>query len=266
MFGNGLFIRSPCGFGANRMRKPRSTMPNFSAHDRPCQFLIFPTSQKPDDEAERGWRSGRACGRIFPLLQLSGFALHMRYFKTKTLLVLSAIGISLIVAVLVSSYLSPKALGRSRINALDNDARARLNAAVREMRRRGIKPRINSSFRTGGEQRSIYRCARNRRCRARRGIYGARRPGTSMHEAGLAVDLGGVATGRRHRRLTPKGRLMVRIMRKHGFKWRYGLKDPAHFELSPRLAGYRTEKAAIKAGQRRWIAMNRARRRASRRA
>jgi hypothetical protein len=63
--------------------------------------------------------------------------------------------------------------------------------------------------------------------------------------------------------------MMVRIMRKHGFRWRYGLKDPAHFEITPRLAGYRTEKAAIKAGQQRWIARNRpnpARRRAARRA
>ncbi|HEY6401810.1 MAG TPA: M15 family metallopeptidase [Blastocatellia bacterium] len=193
----------------------------------------------------------------------------MLYLKTKSLLALSAIGISLVVAILVSSHLCPKALGRSRVKALDNDARMRLNAAVREMRRRGIRPRINSAFRTRGEQHSLYRCARNRRCRARRGVYGAKRPGTSMHEAGLAVDLGGVAAGHRRRRLTPRGRLMVRIMRKHGFRWRYGLKDPAHFELSPRVAGYRTEKAAIKAGQRRWIARNRpnrARRRTARRA
>jgi LAS superfamily LD-carboxypeptidase LdcB len=190
----------------------------------------------------------------------------MLYLKTKTLLVVLAIGICLAIVILVSTYLSPRALARSRVNALDNDARARLNAAVREMRRRGIRPRINSAFRTRAEQGSLYRCARIHRCRSRRGIYGARRPGTSMHEAGLAVDLGGVATGSRRRRLTSKGRMMVRIMRRHGFNWRYGLKDPAHFELSPRLAGYRTEKAAIKAGQRRWTARTRTRRRVSRRA
>jgi D-alanyl-D-alanine carboxypeptidase len=164
--------------------------------------------------------------------------------KIKTPLSHLAIGIGLIVIILIS-YADLHALGRGRINALDNDARARLNRA---------------------EQRSIYRCARSRRCRARRGIYGAKRPGTSMHEAGLAVDIGGVATGRRHRRLTPKGRHVVRIMRKHGFRWRYGLKDPAHFELSPRLAGYRTERAAIRAGQRRWTPRSRARRRTIRRA
>jgi LAS superfamily LD-carboxypeptidase LdcB len=189
----------------------------------------------------------------------------MLYFKTKSPLSLLAIGIGLIVILLVS-YVSLWALGHSRINALDNDARARLGAAVRDMRKRGIRPRINSAFRSRAEQRAIYRCARTRRCRARRGIYGAKRPGTSMHEAGLAVDIGGVASGHRRRRLTPRGRQVVRIMRRHGFKWRYGLKDPAHFELSPQLAGYRTEKAAIRAGQRRWAPKSRARRRASRRA
>jgi LAS superfamily LD-carboxypeptidase LdcB len=184
--------------------------------------------------------------------------------KIKTPLSFVAIGISLVVIIVPCAEL--QALGRGRINALDNDARARLNAAVRDMRRRGIRPRINSAFRSHAEQRALYRCARIRRCRARRGIYGAKRPGTSMHEAGLAVDIGGVATGRRRRRLTARGRQMVRIMRKHGFRWRYGLNDPAHFELSPQLAGYRTEKAAIRAGQRRWAPKSRARRRASRRA
>ena len=183
--------------------------------------------------------------------------------KIKTPLSFLAIGISLIVIIVSCAEL--QVLGRGRIKALDNDARARLNAAMRDMRRRGIRPRINSAFRSHAEQRALYRCARIRRCRARRGIYGAKRPGTSMHEAGLAVDIGGVATGRR-RRLTAKGRQMVRIMRKHGFRWRYGLNDPAHFELSPQLAGYRTEKAAIRAGQRRWAPKSRARRRASRRA
>jgi LAS superfamily LD-carboxypeptidase LdcB len=189
----------------------------------------------------------------------------MLYSKIKTPLPFLAIGIGLVAAILVS-FAELHALGRGRVKALDNDARARLNAAVRDMRRRGIRPRINSAFRSRAEQHALYRCARSRRCRARRGIYGAKQPGTSMHEAGLAVDIGGVASGHRRRRLTPKGRQVVRIMRKHGFRWRYGLKDPAHFELSPRLAGYRTEKAAIRAGQRRWVAKSRARRRASRRA
>jgi len=68
-----------------------------------------------------------------------------------------------------------------------------------------------------------------------------------------------VASGRRQRRLTPKGRQMVRVMRKHGFQWRYGLKAPAHFEVSARRAGYRSERAAIRAGQRRWLTRHRVR-------
>jgi len=191
----------------------------------------------------------------------------MWYLKIKSIFPHLAVSVCLIAVSLTSdeAVANPRALSSKRLKALDNDTRVRLNAAMRDMRRRGIRPRVNSTFRSRAEQQSLYRCSHSRRCRARRGIYGAKRPGTSMHEAGLAVDLGGVAMGRR-RRLTPKGRQTVRIMRKHGFKWRYGMKDPAHFELSPRAAGYRTEKAAIKAGQQRWVAKNRARRRARRRA
>ena len=191
----------------------------------------------------------------------------MLYFKIKTKMNRLAISVCLIVASLApeAAYANPKALSSKRLKTLDNDTRVRLNSAMRDMRKRGIKPRVNSTFRSNAEQRSIYQCSHSSRCRARRGIYGAKPPGTSMHEAGLAVDLGGVAKGRR-RRLTPKGQKMVRIMRKHGFKWRYGMKDPAHFELSPQTAGYRTEKAAIKAGQRRWSINNRARRRPRRQA
>src|SRR4030095_6921674 len=127
----------------------------------------------------------------------------MLWSKFKTPLSFLAIGISLIVIILVS-YTNLQARPRGRVNALDNDARSRLNAAVRDMRRRGIRPRINSAFRSNGEQRAIYRCASRRRCRARRGIYGAKRPGTSMHEAGLAVDIGGAAARPPRRRRTPQ--------------------------------------------------------------
>jgi hypothetical protein len=138
----------------------------------------------------------------------------------------------------------------ARVDTLQPRARANFTAAVFEMKRRGLRPRVNSTFRSTAEQRSIFHCAHRASCRRRRGIYGARRPGTSLHEAGLAVDLGGVASGRKHhRRLTRRGRQMVRIMRKHGFDWRYGLKDPAHFEISARHAGFHTERAAIRSGQ-----------------
>ena len=180
----------------------------------------------------------------------------MQRQKVQTRILLLAVGLCLIAPAQVfargRARARTRALSPPRVAALHPQARVKLDAAMREMRRRGLRPSVNSTFRSYAEQRSIYRCARGRRCRARRGIYGARRPGTSLHEAGLAVDLGGVAAGRRRRRLTPKGRQMVRIMRKHGFAWRYGLKDPAHFEVSSRRAGYRTEQAAIRAGQQRW--------------
>ena len=155
-----------------------------------------------------------------------------------------------------------RALDAKRMNALDNDARLRLNRALREMRSRGLRPRVNSTFRSRAEQRSLYSCARSSRCRRQRGVYGARQPGTSLHEAGLAVDIGGVAT--RRRKLSRQGRTTVRIMRKHGFSWPYGMKDPAHFEISARRAGYRSEQAAIRAGQRRWHRSAAAKRRSSR--
>lgn len=186
----------------------------------------------------------------------------MLYCKTKLLLFCLLFGVCLLTldAGLSAAYASPRVTDSDHVKALDADARARLNAAVRELRKRGLRPRVNSAFRSHTEQKAIYRCARRKRCRARRGIYGAKPPGTSMHEAGLAVDLGGLATGRRHRRLTPKGRQTVRVMRRHGFNWRYGLKDPAHFELSPQAAGYRSPQAAIKAGQQRWHKTQRAKR------
>jgi LAS superfamily LD-carboxypeptidase LdcB len=163
---------------------------------------------------------------------------------------------------LLSVQASTRIVDHNRLNTLDEGARIRLNAAMRELRKRGIRPRVNSTFRSQAEQKALYRCARNKGCRARRGVYGANQPGTSLHEAGLAVDLGGIAAGRRHRSLTPKGRQTVRVMRKHGFDWRYGLKDPAHFEVSPESAGYRSKQAAIEAGQRRWLKTHRAKRQA----
>ncbi len=154
----------------------------------------------------------------------------------------------------------PPALAAKRVNALNAKARARLDAALRELRKRGLQPRVNSTFRSQSEQHAMYRCARSRRCRNRRGIYGAKPPGSSLHEAGLAVDLSGIAAGRRQRRLTPQGRQTVRVMQRHGFNWRYGLKDPAHFEISPQQAGYRSPQAAIEAGQQRWRKPPRAKR------
>lgn len=122
------------------------------------------------------------------------------------------------------------------------------NRALTEIRRAGYNPAITSTWRSQEDQARLYNCTRNRRCRrANPGLYGARPPGTSLHEAGLAVDVSGIASGRRGaRRLTPRGRRIVSIMKKNGFNWRYGLADPAHFEADPRRAGYRNLNQAIK--------------------
>jgi D-alanyl-D-alanine carboxypeptidase len=137
----------------------------------------------------------------------------------------------------------------SGVGGLHPVARVKLAAALGEMRRRGVLPHMTSAYRSSAHQRQLFRCARSRRCRAARGIYGARPPGSSTHEAGLAVDFAGIAVrGRgRRRHLTRPGAAIVGIMRRHDFQWRYGLRDPAHFELSPTRVGYRSTGAAIAA-------------------
>lgn len=139
--------------------------------------------------------------------------------------------------------------------------RARLSAALVELRRHGVRPRITSTYRSTGQQRQLFRCAQSRRCRLRRGVYGAKAPGHSTHEAGLAVDIAGIAVpGRGHRRrLTGTGATIVRVMRRHDFNWRYGLRDPAHFELSPRRVGFRDTRTAIRAHRTRVVVAQRQR-------
>ena len=133
---------------------------------------------------------------------------------------------------------------------LDKSVQKKLTAAERDMRKAGIKPKVTSTFRTSAQQQAMYKCGQSRRCRDRRGVYGANRPGTSLHEAGFAVDLGGL-TQKQHgrRKLTPQGKRVVTIMNKNGFKWRYGMNDPAHFEVDPRQHGYKSVAAAIQAHQ-----------------
>lgn len=139
-----------------------------------------------------------------------------------------------------------------KLTGLHPQAQVKMNAALREMQVAGVCPTVTSAYRSSAQQHDLYRCSHKHHCRLQRGIYSARRPGTSLHEAGLAVDLADIAHGKKHRRrLTREGSKMVKVMQKHGFKWRYGLKDPAHFELEPHVAGYKTEKAAITAAQRR---------------
>ncbi|HJQ69321.1 MAG TPA: D-alanyl-D-alanine carboxypeptidase family protein [Blastocatellia bacterium] len=123
--------------------------------------------------------------------------------------------------------------------------------AMRDLRRAGIEPKVTSTWRSSAHQAKLHRCSNSRRCRrAHPGLYYAKPPGESLHEAGFAVDMSGVAIGPRGaKRLTPRGRRIVAIMRKSGFSWRYGLADPAHFEIDPRKHGYRTAQQAIRRSQ-----------------
>jgi D-alanyl-D-alanine carboxypeptidase len=119
------------------------------------------------------------------------------------------------------------------------------------MKREGIKPEVTSAWRSAADQARLHKCSRSARCRkAHPGLYYALPSGQSLHEAGFAVDISGVAAGPRgNKRLTTRGRRIVSIMRKNGFDWRYGLADPAHFEADPRESGYRSVKAAINKNQ-----------------
>jgi hypothetical protein len=123
--------------------------------------------------------------------------------------------------------------------------------AIRDLHRAGIKPQVTSVWRSSQEQARLHLCSQSRRCRANHpGLYYALPPGQSLHEAGFAVDISGVAAGPQGRKqVTSRGRRIISVMRKNGFKWRYGLKDPAHFEADPTRKGYRSVKQAIHKNQ-----------------
>lgn len=150
-------------------------------------------------------------------------------------------------------------VSHNRIEVLNPVTRQKLEAAMLDLRRRGLSPTLTTTFRSNTEQKSIYSCYHKRNCRMRRGIFNAARPGTSLHEAGLAVDVAGVASGKgRHRHLTRNGKKIVRVMQQHGFNWPHGLRDPVHFEIPPKQAGYRSERTAINVAQQRWHTQSRA--------
>lgn len=130
---------------------------------------------------------------------------------------------------------------------LDPKVAVNYKTAVRQMTREGIKPKITSVWRSTEYQAQLHKCSTSSRCRkAHPGLYYALPPGKSLHEAGFAVDISGVAAGPRgKKRLTQQGNRIVSIMRKNGFNWRYRLADPAHFEADPKKHGYRNAKQAI---------------------
>ena len=130
---------------------------------------------------------------------------------------------------------------------VDPRIRGDLNAALRELKWSGITPKITSEWRSSNAQGRMYKCSSSRRCRlAHPGLYRAMPAGQSAHEAGLALDISGIAAGPRGaKHLTPQGRRIVQVMERHGFNWKYGLADPVHFEADPRDAGYRNLQQAI---------------------
>jgi D-alanyl-D-alanine carboxypeptidase-like protein len=134
---------------------------------------------------------------------------------------------------------------------LDPKIRKNYRAALNEMKRAGLKPKVTSQWRSSAHQARLHKCSLSRRCRVNHpGLYGALPPGNSIHEAGFAVDIAGIATGPRGaKRVTARGRRIIAIMKKHGFNWRYGLKDPVHFEANPQRFGYRSVKQAINRNQ-----------------
>ena len=134
---------------------------------------------------------------------------------------------------------------------LDPKIRENYQAALVDMKRARVRPKVTSYWRSSADQARLHRCSLSQRCRLNHpGLYRAMPPGQSIHEAGFAVDIADVASGPRGaKRLTPKGRRIVSIMKKHGFNWRYGLSDPVHFEASPQRYGYRSVKQAIKQNQ-----------------
>ncbi len=151
-----------------------------------------------------------------------------------------------------SRELLQQSSNRKTLNSLHPVTRVKLNAALEDMEDAGVAPKITSGYRSKAQQHSIYQCAQVYTCKTHRGIFGAKKPGTSLHEAGLAVDLADVAHGQhRRRQLTREGRQVVKIMQRHGFNWRYGLGDPAHFEIDPKAAGFKNQDAAIAAAERR---------------
>jgi LAS superfamily LD-carboxypeptidase LdcB len=150
-----------------------------------------------------------------------------------------------------SKELLQQAINRKTLNSLHPVTRVKLNAALEDIEDSGVAPRITSGYRSKAQQHSIYQCAQVYTCKMHRGIFGANKPGASLHEAGLAVDLADVAYGKHHRQLTREGKKIVKIMQRHGFNWKYGLGDPVHFEIDPKVAGFKDQEAAIAAAERR---------------
>lgn len=105
-------------------------------------------------------------------------------------------------------YTLLRAIGDRRGDHVLAPAKA-FQAAFDEADRAGVKIEINSSWRSYKDQTRLYKNLR--------GISPVAAPGTSMHEAGLAVDV------QNYREARP-------YLEKHGWYWPNLPKDPWHFE------------------------------------
>ncbi len=85
-------------------------------------------------------------------------------------------------------------------------------ALARAIQERGTTMRINSAYRTIGQQLILFNHARNRRC----GIRIAARPGRSNHQSGLAIDINDALGWRPY-------------LERYGWQW-LGPQDPPHFD------------------------------------
>jgi len=123
---------------------------------------------------------------------------------------------------LILGNLPPRArnMGTSRLN-LKHHVRLNLNRAERELKARGIRIIITSTFRSIREQTLLFQ-------NAQRGLskFPVARPGFSTHQLGIAVDL------------VPEDPddlpTVVEVMRAVGFRWA-GERDRVHFtfQLTP---------------------------------
>jgi RHS repeat-associated protein len=99
-----------------------------------------------------------------------------------------------------------------------------MSAAFRELNRANITPTINSGYRTVEDQ---QRARNQQRRRGRRGNPVAQ--GTSLHQAGYAVDINGTED--------PDFQNIITTMEAHGFTWGGNFvrprPDPPHFQIDP---------------------------------
>ncbi len=116
---------------------------------------------------------------------------------------------------------------------LDSKIEGKVQTVLAQTHKEGINLKITSAYRTVAHQKNLYK-ARQRG----RHPYSVAKPGTSKHNAGLAVDVN-------WNQLTRKQKKSVKaLFKKQGFKWA-GINDPVHFAVDPKSVGYSSLKDAV---------------------